>query len=159
MPPVGLALEWWEAERGVSKPVDVEDVRECAECLGRGVPRGGTPGVCIECHGSGRIHRVTETTDVRLLEVHTCSVCGGRGHEAVAACSSCGGVGRTAATSTIRVRIPAGVGDGDLLQVDGIGRRFRLSVTSRPRDSRLVLLVSAAALAAAVGLLLYLVLR
>ena len=57
------------------------------------------------------------------------------------------------------MRVPAGVRDGDLIQVEGVDRRFRLNVGPRPRDSSLILIVAGIALACAVGLLLFLVFR
>jgi molecular chaperone DnaJ len=158
-PPIELVLEWWEAERGASKPVELNDKAHCAECHGRGVPHGVSPALCIGCRGSGRVTRVTETADVRLLEVQKCSLCGGRGHDEVAPCEGCSGDGTIVSPTTLRVRTPPGVHDGDVLAVDGIAQRFVLKVGQRPRDSRLILAVSALALAAAVGLLLFLVLR
>jgi molecular chaperone DnaJ len=159
VPPVELELEWWEAERGASKPVELQDKAQCAECLGRGIPRGVSPAVCIECRGSGRINRVTETADMRLLEVHPCRLCEGRGHDRVEPCRTCAGCGTIVSPTTVRVRTPAGVSDGDVLAVDGLAQRFVLRVGQRPRDSRIVLLVSGLALAAAVALLLYLLIR
>jgi molecular chaperone DnaJ len=159
VPPIELDLEWWEAERGASKPVEFEDTAQCAECLGRGIPRGVSAAVCIACHGSGRINEVRETAELRLLQVHRCSVCSGKGQDVAIACIVCGGSGKTTEPTTIRLRTPAGVEDGDLLQVDGIAQRFLLRVGPRPRDSRLVLAASALALLCAVGLLLFLLLR
>jgi molecular chaperone DnaJ len=159
VPPVELTLEWWEAERGVSKPVELDETTDCAACGGSGVPTGLTPAVCIACHGSGRIHRVRETDELRLLDVYRCEVCVGRGHEPAPLCDACDGSGRKTASAAARIRIPPGVQDGDLLQVDGVVQRFRLNVGPRPRDSRLVLLASALALAAAVALFLYLLFR
>jgi hypothetical protein len=157
--PAPLRLEWWEAERGASKLVEIDDAVGCPECLGRGVPCGVAPAVCVACHGSGRVNRVTETDTVRLLEVQPCAVCAGRGRAAADACPTCGGRGTTTARSAIRVRTPAKVRDGDILQVPGIPQRFVLEVNLRPRDSIAVLLVSAVALAAAVLLFVYLVMR
>jgi hypothetical protein len=57
------------------------------------------------------------------------------------------------------VRIPAGVRDGDLIQVDGVARRFRLNVGPRPRDSSVILLLAGVALACALGLLFFLLFR
>ena len=99
---------------------------------------------------------VTQTETLYLLQVDVCALCDGRGHDEVTPCESCRGTGRTNATRTLRVRIPAGVRDGDLLRVDGVEQRFLLRVGTRPRDSRLVLAFSAFALLAAVALLLYL---
>jgi molecular chaperone DnaJ len=159
VPPIELTLEWWEAERGASKPVEVHDRVHCAECLGKGIPHGVSPALCIECRGSGRVHRVTETKDLRLLEVIPCSLCEGRGHDVVEPCIPCSGHGTIVSPTTVRVRTPPGVDDGDVLAVDGLSQRFILKVGERPRDSRLVLLVSGCALATAVALLVFLLVR
>jgi molecular chaperone DnaJ len=159
VPPIELALEWWEAERGASTPVQVDEPADCPDCLGRGIPRGVSPALCIVCHGLGRVNRVTETSELRLLEVNTCSACDGWGQDRVDPCPTCGGSGKTSASVTIHVRTPPGVRDGDVLQVDGVAPRFVLSVSARPRDSRLVLAVSALALLAALVLLVVLLLR
>jgi DnaJ-class molecular chaperone len=102
---------------------------------------------------------VTETADVRLLEVQKCPLCEGRGHHEAPPCESCSGGGTIVLPTTLRVRTPPGVQDGDVLAVDGIAQRFVLKVGQRPRDSQPILVVSALALAAAVGLLLFLLLR
>jgi molecular chaperone DnaJ len=158
-PPIELVLEWWEAERGASKPVELHDKAHCADCQGRGVPHGVSPALCIACRGTGRLNRVTETKDVRLLEVQPCTQCESRGHDVVAPCESCSGHGTIVSPATVRVRTPPGVHDGDVLAVDGLAQRFVLRVGQRPRDSRLILAVSALALLVAVALLLFLLLR
>jgi hypothetical protein len=157
VPPIDVELEWWEAARGASKQVEFDDSRVCERCDGRGIPRGVEPGACIVCHGSGHVNHVKETPKLRLLEVEPCLACDGRGHAEAARCDACHGAGRVIALQTIRLRVPPGVRDGDLLQVDGVTQRFLLRVGTRPRDSWLVLAASAAALAAAVALLVYLV--
>jgi hypothetical protein len=55
--------------------------------------------------------------------------------------------------------VPAGVRDGDQIQVPGVDRRFRIEVGTRPRDSRAVLRLAAVMLVCALGLLLYLLVR
>lgn len=157
--PVEVTLEWYEAERGVAKALDFEETVVCAECRGRGEALGVVPAECVRCRGTGHVSRVRESATARLLDIRTCPTCGGRGHEPATACPGCGGTGRTAARRTIRVRFPAGVREGDLVEVAGVARRFRVGVTARPRDSRLILATAACALVCALGLLLYLTFR
>jgi DnaJ-class molecular chaperone len=114
---------------------------------------------CVRCRGSGRLSKVTESPTLRLLEVETCPVCGGGGHAPTPTCLNCSGTGVTNSARSLRVRVPPGVRDGDLIQVDGVERRFRLNVGQRPRDSSVILLVAGVALACAVGLLFFLLLR
>jgi molecular chaperone DnaJ len=159
VPPIELQLEWYEAERGVSRQVEVEELVACAGCAGRGSPQGVAAAECVACRGSGRLSKVTESTTLRLLEFNFCSACGGTGRAAAPSCLDCGGSGSTTSLRSLRLRVPAGVGDGDLIQVEGIDRRFRLSVSTRPRDSSALLLLAGVALACALGLLAYLLLR
>lgn len=159
VPPIELALAWYEAERGAAKQVEFEELLACTGCGGRGVPRGVQAAECVRCRGSGRLSRVTESPTLRLLEVETCTVCGGGGHASTPRCFNCGGSGAATTTRSLRVRVPPGVRDGDLIRVEGVERRFRLSVGARPRDSSVILLVAGIALACAVGLLFFLLFR
>lgn len=157
--PLEVTLEWYEAERGVARELDFEETVVCAECRGHGRARGVVPAECVRCRGTGRLSTVRESATARLLDIRTCPTCGGRGHEPATACPGCAGTGRTAVRRTICVRFPAGVREGDLVEVAGVARRFRVSVTARPRDSRLILATAAFALVCALGLLLYLTFR
>jgi molecular chaperone DnaJ len=159
VPPLEVALEWYEAERGAAKELEFEETALCGSCRGAGVARAVVPAECIRCRGTGRLSSVRESRQVRLLDVRTCPVCEGRGHEPPTPCPDCAGTGSTTGRRAVRVRFPAGVRDGDLVQVEGIARRFRVGVAARPRDSRLILATAALALLCALALLLYLMFR
>jgi molecular chaperone DnaJ len=158
-PPIELTLAWYDADRGASKHVEFEELLACTGCGGGGIPRGVLAAECVRCQGSGRLSRVTESPTLRLLEVQTCPACGGGGHAPAPSCLDCAGSGVTNSARSLRVRIPAGVRDGDLIQVDGVARRFRLNVGPRPRDSSVILLLAGVALACALGLLFFLLFR
>ena len=159
VPPIELTLAWYEADRGASKQVEFEELLACTGCGGRGVPRGVLAAECVRCRGTGRLSRVTESPTLRLLEVETCAACGGVGHAPGPSCLNCSGSGVTNSSRSLQVRVPAGVRDGDLIQVDGVARRFRLNVAPRPRDSSVILLLAGVALACALGLLFFLLFR
>src|SRR5207302_1856141 len=159
VPPIELTLAWYEADRGASKQVEFEELLACSGCGGLGVPRGVLAAECVRCRGSGRLSKVTESPTLRLLEVETCTACGGAGHAPAPSCLNCGGRGTMTSATSLRVRVPAGVRDGDLIQVEGVDRRFRLNVSPRPRDSSVLLLVAGIALACALGLFFFLLSR
>jgi molecular chaperone DnaJ len=159
VPPLELRLEWYEAERGASKPVELERSVACEACDGGVAGRAVVPGVCVRCRGSGRLSTVTESKTLRYLEITPCAACDGRGHHPASRCATCGGTGSRLETMSIRVRTPPRVRDGDQLRVEGIEQRFLLRVSRRPRDSRLVLTFAGVALLGAVAMLLFLLLR
>ena len=47
VPPIELQLEWYEAERGVSRQVEFEEFVACAGCGGRGIPQGVLAAECV----------------------------------------------------------------------------------------------------------------
>jgi molecular chaperone DnaJ len=159
VPPIELTLAWYEAERGTSKHVEFEELLACTGCRGVGVPRGVVAAECVRCRGSGRLSRVSESPTLRLLEVQTCPVCAGVGHAPAPLCFDCGGTGVRNSARSLRLRVPAGVRDGDQIQVDGVPQRFRLNVSPRPRDSSVILLLAGVGLACALGLLFFLLFR
>jgi len=64
-----------------------------------------------------------------------CTQCGGRGSDGSHACSRCHGAGLLVHTDRLRVRLPAGVGDGDRVRAslrDGPEREVSVLVRVRP---------------------------
>jgi molecular chaperone DnaJ len=57
----------------------------------------------------------------RPLLPAACPACYGAGRAAARACGRCRGEGRARMLRTVRVRVPAGVGDGQILRVKGQG--------------------------------------
>ena len=149
-PAAEVALTFYEARLGATVPVRARVERPCAACGGDGV---GV--VCVACGGRGRVRRAAEDSELLLLQLVPCSACsGGR-----VACEACGGAGRTAEERELRVRVPAGVRDGDLLRVATVPGLIRARVAPRPVDSVLVRALALALLLAAVALLAYLLVR
>ena len=64
-----------------------------------------------------------------------------------------------AAEVVVRVRVPAGVGDGDRLRVAAVPGLIRVKVLPRPSDPAAVRLAALVLLLVAVGLLVYLFVR
>ena len=61
----------------------------------------------------------------QFVNIVQCSACGGSGKIIKDPCSTCGGAGRVNGESTIKVKIPAGVGDGNYLTLRGEGNAGR----------------------------------
>ena len=58
---------------------------------------------------------------VTLRREGACDACGGTGHKLQRTCTTCGGSGRLAKADTCKVRIPAGVAEGQKLRLSGRG--------------------------------------
>jgi DnaJ-class molecular chaperone len=161
LPTVAVALEWYEAERGLTRRVSFAEPAVCSTCTGSGFEIARAE-QCERCGGSGHLDPPADDPDAEehVMDVTTCLACGGRGtRTARRPCAACSGTGASVTRRTVELVVPPGVRNGDELRVEGVVRGFRMDVTPRPRDSRLVLAVSALALACAVGLLVYLLVR
>lgn len=143
-----LELEAYEATRGARKLVRYEAQSECPSCEGIGVLGRPDP-ECPECGGTGEVPEVSEVAAARVERIELCEECG------LMPCDECAGAGLVPAERQVRVRIPAGVADGDQLRVggDGDGMLVDLVVRPEPREPRLVRYLALAGMLAAAALL------
>ncbi|MCK0505972.1 DnaJ C-terminal domain-containing protein [Aromatoleum anaerobium] len=108
-----LVLSVEEAFAGGEKAFMIADEIPCDACGGSGEEVLRHTRLCATCHGSGRVRHGRSLA--------RCDDCGGRGYLSRQACAVCHGSGQARAARTLRVRIPAGVLDGDELRVAGAG--------------------------------------
>lgn len=128
-----LELTFEEAARGCDKEVTVTKPAPCETCDGQGAETGSQVRACPTCGGRGQVISSRGIFSI----AQTCSQCQGAGRVLERPCKTCRGAGRVERTSTIRLRIPAGVDTGSRLRSSGNGEAgFR---GSRPGDLYVVL--------------------
>ncbi|MCL5267508.1 MAG: molecular chaperone DnaJ [Bacteroidetes bacterium] len=120
---VKLTLE--EIATGIEKKIKIKRQEKCQTCGGSGAKSGSGMSTCPTCGGSGEIRKATRTMFGQFVNIVQCSTCGGIGKIIKDPCSSCGGAGRVNGESTIKVKIPAGVTDGNYLTLRGEGNAGR----------------------------------
>ncbi len=117
-----LKLTLEEAAAGCIRPVRGRHTPTCAACEGRG--HAALASACRRCGGKGTVLRPSVWFGWPGTQA-ACADCAGSG-VAREACTACQGSGKGPTTTyQVRVRIPAGVRDGDLLHV--AARRVRAS--------------------------------
>ena len=85
---------------------------------GDGAAPGTTPVECERCHGRGLLD-----DDKGMFSLSTiCPVCQGRGVHIETPCPTCHGSGREASSRAVKVRIPAGVENGQRIRLRGKGQ-------------------------------------
>lgn len=112
---VEISLE--EAARGTEKEVKLYRAELCPLCKGQGLEPGTRPVACPACGGRGQMR----SQHGFLVISRTCSQCGGAGEVIKTPCPDCRGSGRIKQKRVLRVRIPAGIEDGDRLRIEGEG--------------------------------------
>ena len=118
---VRLNITFEEAAFGCEKEINVGRVEQCPDCKGTGCAPGTTPEVCPDCKGTGCV-RTTQRTPFGMVQTSgACKKCGGRGKIIHQPCPRCGGRGAVRKNQTIKVKIPAGIDDGQTLNLHGKG--------------------------------------
>ena len=113
--------QFGHAAFGCEKEINVGRVEQCPDCKGTGCAPGTTPEVCPDCKGTGSV-RTTQRTPFGVVQTSgACKKCGGHGKIIHQPCPRCGGRGAVRKNQTIKVKIPAGIDDGQTLNLRGKG--------------------------------------
>jgi molecular chaperone DnaJ len=110
-----------EACFGVEKSLGVETAIICEKCGGDGCEPGSSPRTCDICRGRGEVQQVTRSFIGQVMTSRPCGTCQGFGTVIPQPCRECAGDGRVRARRSLDVKIPAGVDNGNRIQLSGQG--------------------------------------
>ena len=116
---VSLTLE--EIAEGVEKKIALTRLQRCGTCDGTGAASGATRETCGTCGGQGQVQQVARTLFGQSMTVTACPTCDGEGQTITQPCRECDGDGRERGQTTLTVRIPAGVQEGNYIPLRGQG--------------------------------------
>lgn len=108
-----LPIDLEDVATGVEKEISIERLVPCDSCVGTGA-EGGKADLrsCGTCGGVGQV-----ITSRGFFQVQQpCPTCRGAGESLSNPCRKCSGDGRIDGTSRIKMKIPAGIGDGNRLR-------------------------------------------
>ena len=114
-------LDFAEACFGIEKDITVNHLERCTDCGGSGAAMGSSPETCPVCHGTGQVRSVQRTAFGNFQSVRPCDSCGGKGTIIKNPCQTCHGEGTVRKQKKVRVKIPAGINDGQQVYVRGEG--------------------------------------
>jgi molecular chaperone DnaJ len=112
-----LEITLEEASQGVEKQVELERAVPCESCNSTGASKGGAAKTCPTCGGVGQVIASRGFFQVQ----QACPDCSGTGQIISNPCTDCRGQGRSEKTTRIKLRIPAGIGEGSRLRSSGNG--------------------------------------
>jgi molecular chaperone DnaJ len=118
---IKLKITLQEVATGVEKKIKVNRQDKCPDCEGNGSKNGTSLQNCSQCNGSGQVRKVVNTMLGQMVSATTCPKCEGEGKVVVQPCGTCAGEGRIQKEEVIPVKIPAGVGEGMQLAMQGKG--------------------------------------
>lgn len=112
-----LTLSLEDAASGIEKEINIRKNDSCDSCHGSGGKAGSKPTRCGTCGGRGRVAIQQGFMAIQ----QTCPNCQGQGSTISDPCNKCRGKGCYPQSCRIKVRIPAGVDNGDRMRVSGKG--------------------------------------
>ncbi|HKK17782.1 MAG TPA: molecular chaperone DnaJ [Opitutales bacterium] len=112
-----LEITLEEAAKGTEKEIRYRRPVACKKCSGSGAEPGSSKTTCQTCGGAGQVTSNRGFISFRQV----CPTCHGAGQTIEKPCSACRGEGRVMDSSTVNVRIPAGVATGSKLRSAGKG--------------------------------------
>ena len=113
----GLHLSFLDAVNGITTTVNLTSEAPCHTCGGSGAAPGTVPEVCPVCGGRG----VINDNQGLFSFSQPCQTCGGTGIRVEHPCPTCHGAGVEHRARQVKVRIPAGVEDGQRIRVKARG--------------------------------------
>lgn len=114
-------ISFEEAAFGVEKEVAVTRLEACADCSGTGSKKGTEPISCSVCKGTGQVQYSQNTPFGQFVNIKTCDHCHGEGRIITNPCSTCQGKGKVRRNRIIKVNIPAGIDNGQLISLRSEG--------------------------------------
>ncbi|HET9608488.1 MAG TPA: molecular chaperone DnaJ [Acidimicrobiales bacterium] len=135
-----LHLDFDDAVRGITTTIHLTSEAACSTCHGSGARPGTTPHTCPQCGGRG----VLDDNQGFFSFSQPCPSCAGQGFVIDDPCPTCRGTGIEHRPREVKVRLPAGVADGQRIRLKGRGGPGRnggppgdLYVTARVGPHRL----------------------
>lgn len=122
---VKVKLDLQEIAAGTEKKIKVNKYVTCETCGGSGAADNNSTSACSTCHGSGHVTRITNTMLGQMQTTSVCPACGGEGKIITKKCPACYGEGIVRKEEIIKINIPAGVGKGMQMTVNGKGNAPR----------------------------------
>lgn len=118
---IDVELDFKEAAFGAEKELSLRKQSACDVCAGSGNEPGSKMERCHSCGGQGQVMQNQRTFLGTMQTVVTCPDCHGRGEKPSKKCKHCGGDGILSKTSDIKVKIPAGINEGEAIRLSGYG--------------------------------------
>ena len=118
---IDLELEFKESIFGTERKVLLTKPSVCETCNGDGGEPGTEKKQCETCGGQGKVHETKKSFIGTFATVSSCKTCHGRGSIPEKECNKCKGEGIVREQSEISVKVPAGIENGEMIRLTGMG--------------------------------------
>ncbi|MFA6278924.1 MAG: molecular chaperone DnaJ [Candidatus Paceibacterota bacterium] len=125
---IDLEVPFKDAIFGTTRSVLIAKVSACNLCHGSGAKVGTDLESCKTCNGSGRVHETRNSILGQFTSVRVCNACDGSGKIPKEKCSECKGAGVKRQQEEIKISVPAGIDNGEMIRLSGQGEAIKTGI-------------------------------
>ncbi len=118
---VDIEISFHESVFGVDRSIILNKTSTCDECAGSGAEKGTEMKTCTTCNGKGKIHETKNSFLGTFTTTRVCATCNGVGKIPTQKCKKCHGLGVIKKQEEIKIKIPAGLENGEMIRLTGAG--------------------------------------
>ncbi len=114
---------------GITRKVLITKTSTCVTCNGKGAKQGTKMETCKTCNGQGKIHETKRSFLGAISTTKLCETCFGSGEVPKESCEKCKGKGVLRREEEISIVVPAGIRDGEMIRMSGMGEAITKGTT------------------------------
>lgn len=125
---IDLEIPFKDAVFGTTRSVLLAKVSTCDHCKGNGAKPGTELHTCTICNGSGRVHEARNSIFGQFTSARECTACNGTGKIPKEKCTECKGHGVRRKEEEIKINIPSGINNGEMIRLVQQGEAIKTGV-------------------------------
>lgn len=118
---IDVSISFNESAQGITREVTTRLYKKCENCNGNGAEPGTPIKECKTCNGAGTVNKTRQTMFGVFQSASVCPDCHGEGRKPETPCKKCNGEGIEMGNQTLEVKIPAGIANGQTIELTGKG--------------------------------------
>lgn len=118
---IDLEIDFKDSIYGTDRTVLLSKYSECNVCDGTGAKKGTEVIECATCGGNGKIHETKQSFLGSISTTRVCEKCRGTGKTHKEDCGECAGEGVRKQEEEIKIMVPTGINDGEMIRLSGKG--------------------------------------
>jgi len=122
---IDIELNFEEAVFGVNRAILLNKISVCQTCDGSGGKKGTENITCQTCNGKGKLREIKKSIFGSIEMTHACETCGGSGKVPKEKCNICDGLGILKKEEEIKIKIPSGIDNGEMIRLSGGGEAVK----------------------------------
>ncbi len=122
---IDLEIPFKDAAFGTERTVLIGKVALCDTCYGSGGKPGTEMETCKTCNGKGQVQEVRNSIFGQMASTRVCTACEGTGKIPKEKCQTCKGHGVLRKQVEVKVAIPAGIDNGEMIRLPQQGEAIK----------------------------------